>query len=84
MLHLVPTSKATMTLINNKILDWSKFKVFADDKINVGLKLKTIYWRIENSRAPAVHRQWRQMRRFLTNGSKIEALAKQVISINDY
>ena len=43
MLHLVPTSKATMTLINNKILDWSKFKVFADDKINVGLKLKTIY-----------------------------------------
>ena len=36
------------SLPNNKILDWSKFKAFADDKVNVGNKLKTIYWRVEN------------------------------------
>ena len=36
------------SLPNNKILDCSKFKAFADDKINVGQKLKTVYGRVEN------------------------------------
>ena len=36
------------SLPNDKILDWSKFKAFADDKINVGYKLKTVYGKVEN------------------------------------
>ena len=36
------------SLPNNKDLGWSKFKAFADDKINVGKKLKTVYGRVEN------------------------------------
>ena len=33
---------------NDKISDWSKFKAFADDKINETEKLKFILERIEN------------------------------------
>ena len=35
---------------NDKILNWSKFKAFADDKINGGKKLETVdlHWRAEN------------------------------------
>ena len=36
------------SLPNNKISDWSKFKVFADDIINVTQKLKFILERAEN------------------------------------
>ena len=36
------------SLPNNKILDWSKLKAFADDKINVTEKLKLILERVEN------------------------------------
>ena len=36
------------SLPNNKVLDWSKFGVFADDKINVTEKLKFVEGRIEN------------------------------------
>ena len=50
-----PTSSEGMnwcyhSLPYNKILDWSKFKTlnFADDKINVGEKLKTVYGRVNN------------------------------------
>ena len=35
-------------LQNDKILDWSKLKAFADDKIYVTEKLKFILGRIEN------------------------------------
>ena len=35
-------------LPNNKILDWFKFKAFADGKINVGKTLKTVYGSVEN------------------------------------
>ena len=35
-------------LPNNKILDWSKLKGFADDKINVTEKLKLVLERVEN------------------------------------
>ena len=38
----------TKSLPNNKIFDWSKFKAFADDKINVNEKLKYVFGRIEN------------------------------------
>ena len=34
-------------LPNDKILDWSKLKAFADAKINVAQKLKFVYGRIE-------------------------------------
>ena len=36
------------SLPNNKILDWSKFKTFADDAINVTEKLKFVLGRVEN------------------------------------
>ena len=36
------------SLPNDKILDWSKFKTFADNEINVGETLKTVYGRVEN------------------------------------
>ena len=35
-------------LTNDKILDWSKLKAFADDKINVTEKIKFILGRVEN------------------------------------
>ena len=36
------------SLPNNKIFDWSKLKVFADDKINVNEILKFGLGRVEN------------------------------------
>ena len=33
---------------NDKILDWSKLKAFADDKINVTEELKFVLGRVEN------------------------------------
>ena len=33
---------------NDKILDWSKLKGFADDKINVNQKVKFVLKRVEN------------------------------------
>ena len=35
-------------LPNDKILDWSKLKAFADDKINVTKKSKFVVARVEN------------------------------------
>ena len=32
----------------DKILDWSKLKAFADDKINAAEKLKFVFGRVEN------------------------------------
>ena len=37
-----------LTLPNYKILDWSKLKAFADNKINVTEKLKFNLGRVEN------------------------------------
>ena len=36
------------SLLNDKILEWSKLKAFADDKINVNEKLKFDMGRVEN------------------------------------
>ena len=36
------------SLPNNKILDWSKLKAFADDNINMTQKLKYVLERLEN------------------------------------
>ena len=36
------------SLPNDKILDWSKLKAFADDKINVAEKLSFVLGRVEN------------------------------------
>ena len=36
------------SLPNNKILDWSKLKAFADNKVNLNEKLKLVLGRIEN------------------------------------
>ena len=36
------------TLPHNKILDWSKLKAFADDKLNATEKLKFVLGRVEN------------------------------------
>ena len=42
-------------LPNNKILDWSKLKAFADDKINVNEKLKFGIDRVENIAGKGEH-----------------------------
>ena len=34
---------------NNKIVNWSKFKACADDKINVAEELKFVLQRVENN-----------------------------------
>ena len=34
--------------INDKILDWSKFKAFADDKLNLDEKLKRVLGWVED------------------------------------
>ena len=36
------------SLPRDKILDWSKLKAFADDKIKVTENLKFVLWRVEN------------------------------------
>ena len=36
------------SLQNDKILDWSKMKAFADDKINVTEKLRFVLEKVEN------------------------------------
>ena len=36
------------SLPNNKFLDWSNFKAYADDKINVTETLKFVLGRVEN------------------------------------
>ena len=36
------------SLPNDKFLDWSKLKVFADDKIEMAEKLKIVLGRVEN------------------------------------
>ena len=40
--------ESSNSLPNDKILDWSKLKAFADDKINVTEKLKFVLGRVEN------------------------------------
>ena len=35
-------------MTNDKILNWSKLKAFADDKIDLNEKLKLVFERIEN------------------------------------
>ena len=42
------TSRVFNSLPNDKILDWSKFKAFADDKMNVTKELKFVSGREEN------------------------------------
>ena len=41
-------SRGINALPNDKILDWSKLKAFADDKINVTEKVKIVLARVEN------------------------------------
>ena len=36
------------SLPNDKIIDWSKFKAFADDKLITTQKLKDVHGRVEN------------------------------------
>ena len=43
-----PVKKSFKPLPNDKFLDWSIFKAFADDKINVNKKLKYRLGRVEN------------------------------------
>ena len=42
------TLKPCNSLPNNKILDWSKIKALADDKINVTQELKFVSGRVKN------------------------------------
>ena len=36
------------SLTNDKILDWSKFKAFADDKFDVAKMMISVLYRVEN------------------------------------
>ena len=47
-IHLLSFIKVVNTLPNDKILDSSKLKAFADDKINVNENLKFGLRRVEN------------------------------------
>ena len=40
--------KRIKSLLNNKILDWSKFKAFADDKLNVARIMISVSDRVRN------------------------------------
>ena len=40
--------KHIKSLLNNKILDWSKFKAFADDKLNFARIMISVSDRVEN------------------------------------
>ena len=40
--------ESVYSIPNYKILDWSKLKVFADDKLNVTEKLEFVLGRVEN------------------------------------
>ena len=41
-------AKHINSLPNTNFLDWSKLKLFADDKLNVAEKLKFVLGRVEN------------------------------------
>ena len=43
-----PSCDIVNSLPNDKILDWSKFKAFAEDKENVTQKLKFMFKMVEN------------------------------------
>ena len=49
---------------NNKFLDWSKLKAFADNKINVTQKLKFDLGRVENVLGKGVNAGYQQFRLF--------------------
>ena len=44
----VSRSKSSNSLPNDKILDWSKLKAFADNKINLNKKSKLVFGRVKN------------------------------------
>ena len=46
--HKIGISGNDLTRPNDKILDQSKLKEFADDKVNVTLKIKFVLGRVEN------------------------------------
>ena len=39
---------SSLSISSDKILDWAKFKAFADDKINVNKNLRFVFGRIKN------------------------------------
>ena len=48
---MIPTQNGILnfnSLPNEKFLDWSKLKAFADDKINMTQNLKFVFGRVEN------------------------------------
>ena len=47
-LFIIYSLNCINSLPKGKILDWFKFKAFADDKINVTQKLKFVLERVEN------------------------------------
>ena len=47
-LHHLQIPKTVNSLPNNKILDWSKLKAFADDKMNLNEKFKLVLGKVEN------------------------------------
>ena len=46
--HLCSALSFLNSLPNNKVLDWSKLKALADDKINVTEKLNFVLGKVEN------------------------------------
>ena len=47
-LHQLQYQAFANSLPNDSFLDWSKFKAFTDDKLNLAEKLKFVFGRVEN------------------------------------
>ena len=48
MIKMIFSPSGINPLLNDKILEWSKFKAFADDKINLTEQLLFVLGRVEN------------------------------------
>ena len=68
-------------LPNDKILDWSKFKELADDKINVTEKVKLVLGRVENIVGKAENAGYQQFVLFLKCFQKASFLGSLKVGI---
>ena len=46
--YKISWEKEKMLVTSNRLLDWSKLKAYADDKLNVTKKFKFLFGRVQN------------------------------------
>ena len=68
-------TRASNSSPNDKTLDWSKMKAFADDKMNLNENLKCVLGRIENIVAKGEKAGYQHFSPFLTMFSKAFSLS---------